>query len=94
MSKHKIEPYVIGLTGLSGAGKSFYVNRLKEKFGSDITIVGFDDYYKPLDEQHLDEHGEANYDLPTERHLYFFVCFIFAPISSKRHNHINAAFLF
>ncbi len=65
MSEHKIEPYVIGLTGLSGAGKSFYVNRLKEKFGNDITIVGFDDYYKPLQEQHIDEHGEANYDLPT-----------------------------
>ena len=30
-----------------------------------MTIVGFDDYYKPLEAQEVDEHGEANYDLPT-----------------------------
>lgn len=61
----KIQPYVIGVTGLSGSGKSYYVDRLKEIFSNNITIVGFDDYYKPLAEQHIDEHGEANYDLPT-----------------------------
>lgn len=60
-----IEPFLIGMTGLSGAGKTFYVNRLKEQFGDKICILGFDDYYKPLEEQQIDEHGEANYDLPT-----------------------------
>ncbi len=62
---HKIEPFVIGLTGLSGAGKSFYVNALKERLGELVCVVGFDDYYKPLEFQELDAHGEANYDLPT-----------------------------
>ena len=62
---HAIEPFVIGMTGLSGAGKTFYVDRLKEQFGDKICILGFDDYYKPLEEQHFDEHGEANYDLPS-----------------------------
>ena len=60
-----IEPYVIGLTGLSGSGKTFYVNKLKELLGNNLCVVGFDDYYKPLEEQLIDEHGEANYDLPT-----------------------------
>lgn len=62
--EHKIEPFVIGLTGLSGAGKSFYVNALKERLGEFVCVVGFDDYYKPLEFQEVDEHGEANYDLP------------------------------
>lgn len=62
--EHKIEPFVIGLTGLSGAGKSFYVNALKERLGEFVCVVGFDDYYKPLEFQQVDEHGEANYDLP------------------------------
>lgn len=63
--EHVIEPFVIGLTGLSGSGKTYYVSRLKEIFGDNICILGFDDYYKPLEEQIIDEHGEANYDLPS-----------------------------
>lgn len=65
MSEHKIEPFVIGMTGLSGAGKSFYVNALKQRLGDLVSVVGFDDYYKPLEFQEVDHHGEANYDLPT-----------------------------
>lgn len=68
----KIQPYVIGVTGLSGSGKSYYVDRLKEIFAQHITIVGFDDYYKPLEEQHIDEYGEANYDLPTALYSEIF----------------------
>ena len=51
---HAIEPFVIGMTGLSGAGKTFYIDRLKEQFGDKICILGFDDYYKPLEEQYFD----------------------------------------
>jgi uridine kinase len=65
MKTNAMEPFVIGLTGLSGSGKTFYVNRLKEELGDSLCIVGFDDYYKPLQEQAVDEHGEANYDLPS-----------------------------
>ncbi len=65
MSLNKIEPFVIGITGLSGSGKSFYVNLLKEKLGNHVCVVGFDDYYKSLDQQITDENGETNYDLPS-----------------------------
>lgn len=60
-----IEPFVIGLTGLSGAGKTYFVDALKARLADAVTIVGFDDYYKPLEMQHVDEFGEANYDLPS-----------------------------
>ncbi len=68
MSLTKIEPFVIGITGLSGSGKSFYVNLLKEKLGNNVCVVGFDDYYKSLDQQLADQNGEINYDLPTALH--------------------------
>lgn len=68
MSLNKIEPFVIGITGLSGSGKSFYVNLLKEKLGNNVCVVGFDDYYKSLDQQITDENGETNYDLPSALH--------------------------
>lgn len=60
-----IEPFVLGLTGLSGAGKTYFVDALKARLGDAVTVVGFDDYYKPLEMQHVDEFGEANYDLPS-----------------------------
>ena len=60
-----IQPFVLGLTGLSGAGKTFFVDAIKAKLGKAVTVVGFDDYYKPLEMQHVDEFGEANYDLPS-----------------------------
>jgi uridine kinase len=68
VSQNKIEPFVIGITGLSGSGKSFYVNLLKEKLGNHICVVGFDDYYKPLEHQIADDNGEINYDLPSALH--------------------------
>jgi uridine kinase len=65
---NKIEPFVIGITGLSGSGKSYYVNLLKEKLGNNVCVVGFDDYYKSLDQQMFDQNGEINYDLPSALH--------------------------
>ena len=66
---HKIEPFVIGLTGLSGAGKSFYVNALKEKLGDLVCVVGFDDYYKPLEFQVLGAHGASDKEDPLRSFL-------------------------
>lgn len=60
-----VEPFVIGITGLSGSGKTYYVDALEKRLGADVTVVGFDDYYKPLEMQHIDAFGEANYDLPS-----------------------------
>jgi len=58
-------PYIIGITGGSGSGKTTLIHRLAELYpGNEICIVSQDDYYRPRDEQHVDEQGGKNFDLP------------------------------
>ena len=40
------KPFIIGLTGGSGSGKTTFINNIREEFSSDeICIVSQDDYY-------------------------------------------------
>ena len=63
--KSEIVPLVIGISGISGSGKTFYLNKLKEILAPSICVISFDDYYKPLDEQENDAQGVTNFDLPS-----------------------------
>jgi uridine kinase len=56
--------FVIGITGQSGSGKTYFIQRLKETLGNQVAVISFDDYYKPLEEQEKDELGVTNFDLP------------------------------
>ncbi len=58
--------YVVGIAGGSASGKTSFLTRLKDSLppGS-VSIISQDNYYKPKDQQLLDENGEVNYDLPT-----------------------------
>ncbi|MFT6209946.1 MAG: uridine kinase [Bacteroidia bacterium] len=58
--------YVVGIAGGSASGKTSFLRRLKENLpeGS-VSIISQDNYYKPQEQQLLDENGEFNYDLPT-----------------------------
>lgn len=58
--------YVVGIAGGSASGKTSFLKRLKENLpeGS-VSIISQDNYYKPQEQQQLDENGEVNYDLPT-----------------------------
>lgn len=67
------KPYVIGVSGGSGSGKTTFVKLLKEQFtDEEMCVFSMDDYYKPREEQELDENNEKNFDLPTSinRELY------------------------
>src|SRR5690349_18088570 len=55
---------VIGICGISGAGKTFYLEHLKKEFQEQVAVISFDDYYRPLAEQQRDENGVVNFDLP------------------------------
>lgn len=56
--------HILGISGLSGSGKTFYIEKLKAYFGDKVCLLSFDDYYKPLEEQTADEQGIINFDLP------------------------------
>lgn len=57
--------FTIGITGGSGSGKTFFLRGLSSQFASDeICLLSQDNYYKPIAEQHRDENGIENFDLP------------------------------
>jgi len=60
-----MKPFLIGICGGSGSGKTSFIRRLRQSFSEDqVCIVSQDDYYLPREEQHRDEQGEFNFDLP------------------------------
>ena len=57
---------IIGISGGSGSGKTTFLSGLKERIPAEhLALVSQDNYYKPQIEQHRDENGWVNYDLPT-----------------------------
>ncbi|MBT0570964.1 uridine kinase [Curvibacter sp. CHRR-16] len=65
MSKPQNKPFIIGVAGGSGSGKSTVTRQVLASVGADMTAVLFqDDYY--LDQTHLspEERCKTNYDHP------------------------------
>ena len=59
------DPLIIGITGGSGSGKSYFVNELLDRFNpKQICLVTQDNYYRDIDQQPRDEEGVENFDLP------------------------------
>ncbi|MBS1491826.1 MAG: uridine kinase [Bacteroidetes bacterium] len=56
----------IGITGGSGSGKTFFLQGLSARFSNDqMCLISQDNYYKPRDQQPIDENGIKNFDLPV-----------------------------
>lgn len=61
-----MRPYLIGITGGSGSGKTTFLHKLVEGFGpKEVCVVSQDNYYFPRELQKQDEQGIHNFDLPT-----------------------------
>lgn len=61
-----IDPYIIGIAGGSGSGKTSFMKALKERFTTDqVCFISLDDYYKQREEQLTDDQGIKNFDLPS-----------------------------
>lgn len=59
-----MKPYVIGIAGGSGSGKSTFAERIKEAFPTQVSLISCDNYYLPHDELSLEERALLNYDAP------------------------------
>lgn len=57
-------PYIVGVTGGSGSGKTSFVRGLRERLGERATFFSQDDYYVSTDAIEVDAEGVHNFDLP------------------------------
>ncbi|MEL6252442.1 MAG: uridine kinase [Bacteroidota bacterium] len=65
-----IKPYVMGICGGSGSGKTYLLNQLLSKLPTGkLTLVSQDNYYLPYEEQDQDEEGLVNFDHPKSINL-------------------------
>lgn len=46
---------IIGIAGGTGSGKSTFTNRLRDRFGDNITVIYHDNYYKRHDDIPFEE---------------------------------------
>ena len=57
---------IIGICGGSGSGKTTLLRRISSQFEHlSPSIFTMDNYYKPINHQHIDENGHVNFDLPS-----------------------------
>lgn len=60
-----MKPYIIGITGGSGSGKTLLIKRIMEDFtNKEVCLVSQDNYYKTRNDQPVDENGVYNFDRP------------------------------
>lgn len=59
-----MKPYIIGIAGGSGSGKSTFAMKIKESFPSDVSLISCDNYYIPHDDLPLESRAHLNYDAP------------------------------
>lgn len=60
------KPYIIGICGGSGSGKTLFISKLKQQFSSEqLCVISQDEYYREKKHQWVDEKGVENFDLPS-----------------------------
>ena len=61
-----IRPFIIGIAGGSGGGKTTLVNKIVEKLGStEIECISHDSYYRDLHHLNIEERALTNFDHPS-----------------------------
>lgn len=60
------KPFVMGIAGSSGSGKTFFLNCFLDHFSpEEVTLISQDDYYIPANTKTQEENKLYNFDLPT-----------------------------
>ena len=79
-----MKPYIIGITGGSGSGKTLFIKRVIEDFSKkEICLVSQDNYYKLRSQQPVDENGVQNFDRPESIDIVKFTDDLKKLISGK-----------
>lgn len=66
-------PFIIGITGGSGSGKTSFIRAITQRFSQDqLCVISQDEYYLPRHLQNKDHLGVQNFDLPfsLDRELF------------------------
>lgn len=59
------KPYIIGVAGGSGSGKTFFLKCFLHHFSAhEVCLISQDDYYRAKELQKIDENGWINFDVP------------------------------
>ena len=56
---------VIGIAGGTGSGKTTFTKRLIQRFGTEVSIVHHDNYYKAHHDMPFEQRASLNYDHPN-----------------------------
>ncbi|SEP59016.1 uridine kinase family protein [Neolewinella agarilytica] len=68
------KPFLIGITGGSGSGKTTFIRQLRDGLNDDqVCYLSMDDYYVPREQQKVDDEGVHNFDRPKSIYRDEFV---------------------
>lgn len=59
-----MKPFIIGVAGGSGSGKSTFAHRIKDAFPEHVSMISCDNYYLPHNDLTLEQRALLNYDAP------------------------------
>lgn len=61
-----IKPYIVGITGGSASGKTYFLHQLLEAFSKEeVCLISQDNYYRTQEFVPKDQNNVENYDLPA-----------------------------
>ncbi|WP_423149632.1 uridine kinase family protein [Rubrolithibacter danxiaensis] len=79
------KPFIIGITGGSGSGKTFFLNCFLHHFKkSEITLISQDDYYIPVGDLSAEENKLYNFDLPSAIDQEHFIADVLKLIKGEK----------
>jgi uridine kinase len=65
MTEPQMKPFIVGITGGSASGKTYFMKSLLASFSEEeICRISQDNYYRPIHEIPKDQNGVENFDLP------------------------------
>lgn len=79
----KIKPFIIGIAGGTGSGKTTVSKKIVKHFGSDIIYLQHDSYYRDHSDLSFEERQKINYDHPDSLETELLIKHIYTLQSGK-----------